>query len=216
MRRSKRRSTRVVLKPSTNSGSSPRTVSVGPVGHGYIAAGSTYQTVRVELGDLQPDYSYTYWVFAINSAGWAKGSGKEFKAVNPGSTSTGGSPLPPIENTATPFERPVESWIGKSAAEGAARELAKAEAEREAREAANQPPAAVPLPKGEWCGEENVPCEGSEAIKPKPKTVAQLRAEKLVKALKQCKKYRSKTKRAECDKQARQKAPGQTKKGSRA
>jgi hypothetical protein len=138
-------------------------ISVDPVSHGYIAAGSTYQTVRVELSDLQPNYSYIYWVFAANSAGWTKGSGKEFRAVNPGGGSKGGSPLPEPENTGTPFERPAESWIGKTAAEGAAIEQAKYEEARKAREsAANQPLAAVPLPKGEWCGEEGVSCEGDE------------------------------------------------------
>jgi hypothetical protein len=138
-------------------------ISVGPVGHGYIAAGSAYPTVRVELSDLQPGYSYTYWVFAVNSAGWAKGMGKEFKAVNPGGGATGGAPIPRLENTATPFERPVESWIGKASAEGAARELAKAEEERKAREAEQSPPPVIPVPKGVWCGEAGVTCEGSEA-----------------------------------------------------
>ena len=38
---------------------------------------------------------------------------------------------------------------------------------------------------------------------PKPKTAAQLRAEKLAKALKQCKKDHSKSKRQKCEKQAR-------------
>jgi hypothetical protein len=109
-------------------------ISVGSVGHGYISAGLASQTVSVVLSDLQPYYSYTYWVFAANSAGWVKGSGKEFEAVDTGGGSTGGSPLPPVENTATPFERPVESWIGKATAEGAARELTRAKQEREAKE----------------------------------------------------------------------------------
>ena len=42
-------------------------------------------------------------------------------------------------------------------------------------------------------------------IKPKPKAAAQLRAEKLVEALKVCKKDHSKTKKAECERQARRK-----------
>jgi hypothetical protein len=53
---------------------------------------------------------------------------------------------------------------------------------------------------------------------PKPKTAAQLRAEKLAKALKLCKKGRSKSKRAKCEKQARGKyAPAKKakKKGKR-
>jgi hypothetical protein len=69
-------------------------------------------------------------------------------------------PLPPIENTPTPFERSVEAWVGSRAAEGAALEQAKFEEAQEAREAANQPPApaALPIPKGEWCGKEGVSC----------------------------------------------------------
>jgi len=156
-------------------------ISVASVGHGYIPAGSTYQTVKVELSDLQLNYSYTYWVFAINSAGWAKGSGNEFKAVNPGGGSAGGSPLPPAENTATPFERPAESWIGRTAAEGVSRELAEAEQERKAREAANQPPMALPIPKGQWCGEAGVACESGE-VTPVRCVVPSLHSDSLVRA----------------------------------
>jgi hypothetical protein len=52
---------------------------------------------------------------------------------------------------------------------------------------------------------------------PKPKTVAQLRAERLAKALKQCKKDKKKPKRVACEKQARKKyAPTKTKKSKNA
>jgi hypothetical protein len=95
------------------------------------------------------------WARKSSSGRWRRGGVK-----------TEGAPLLPPENTPTPFERPAESWIGSTAAEGIAREVASAEAERKEREAreaaANRPPAAIPPPKGEWCGEEG--CGGGEVV----------------------------------------------------
>jgi hypothetical protein len=71
-------------------------------------------------------------------------------------------PLPAPENSPTPIERPAEEWVGSRFAEGLAREQARAEEEEKAREAANQPPAALPTPKGDWCGEAGVACEAGE------------------------------------------------------
>ena len=73
---------------------------------------------------------------------------------------TEGVVLAALSNTPTPFTRPVEAWVGVTAGEGAAREIAKAEQAREEREAANKPPGAEPLPEGEFCGEGYSPCEG--------------------------------------------------------
>jgi hypothetical protein len=186
-------------------GGSCEAIAVELVRTGYISPGEAYIGVSVNLANLHPNYSYTYWVFASNSAGWTKGTSKEFKAVNgEGGLGTEGTPPLPIpENKPTPFEPAIEPWVGSSAGEEAARLVAKAEAERKAREAAGQPPAAVSIPKGEWCGEAGVVCESSEAVK--PKTPAQQRAEKLAKALKQCKKDHSRTRRVQCEKLARRK-----------
>jgi hypothetical protein len=77
---------------------------------------------------------------------------------------TEGVPLPAPENASTPFVRPVEAWIGITAEEGGARELAAAEQERRSREVAEQPPGAVPFtPPSWWCGGEYGPCEGEES-----------------------------------------------------
>jgi YD repeat-containing protein len=55
-------------------------------------------------------------------------------------------PLPLPESAATPFSRPLEAWVGSKAGEGAARELATANEERQKREEANKPPGTIPLP----------------------------------------------------------------------
>jgi hypothetical protein len=73
---------------------------------------------------------------------------------------TEGVALIAIGNSATPFTRPVEAWVGAQAGEGAARELSKAEEERQAREAANKPPGEEPTSYPSWwCGGEYGPCE---------------------------------------------------------
>jgi hypothetical protein len=59
-------------------------------------------------------------------------------------------------------------------------------------------------PTGLWCGEPGVTCEESEPIKPKPKTAAQLRVEKLATALTRCKKKQKASKqRASCERRAK-------------
>jgi streptogramin lyase len=69
---------------------------------------------------------------------------------------TEGVVLAAFSNNPTPFSRPVEAWVGSKAGEGAARELAKAEQERQEREAANKPPGALPATCQEFgtCAEE--------------------------------------------------------------
>jgi hypothetical protein len=70
--------------------------------------------------------------------------------------------LPAPDNASTPFSWPVEAWVGSKAGEGAAIGLAKAKQREEEREAADQPPGAIPIPPGAYgcegepggCGEE--------------------------------------------------------------
>jgi hypothetical protein len=169
---------------------------MGPLSEGHIAAGAAGEAVSAMVTGLEADTPYVYRVAAINSAGNVLGAEKQFRTLAAGGVKTEESPLPPPENTATPFERPVESWIGKSAEEGAAIALAEAKRKEEEGDGANKPAAAVSISKGVWCG---------EAIKPEAKTPAQLRAERLAKALKACKKDYSKTRRAECERQVRAK-----------
>jgi hypothetical protein len=71
---------------------------------------------------------------------------------------TEGVPLPNPENTATPFVRTIEAWVGSRAGEGAARELDKAEQEQQAREAANMPPGSTPSLGGGGCDLETEGC----------------------------------------------------------
>jgi hypothetical protein len=120
--------------------------------------------VRVDLSDLQPNYSYIYWVFAGNSAGWTKGSGNEFKAMSSEVGSTEGSPLPAPENPSKPFESSVESWVAEVAAAAGARQVALAEEERKKREEANRPQVATPPPNEGPCGAEGVLCGGEIAL----------------------------------------------------
>jgi streptogramin lyase len=80
---------------------------------------------------------------------------------------TEGVALIAIGNSATPFTRPVEAWVGAQAGEGAARELANAEQERAEREAANKPPGEEPVAyPSSWCGGEYGACplEGSSGL----------------------------------------------------
>jgi sugar lactone lactonase YvrE len=55
-----------------------------------------------------------------------------------------GVALPALQNAAAAFSRPVEAWVGSKAGEGAAIGLANAKQKQEEREAANQPPGAIP------------------------------------------------------------------------
>jgi hypothetical protein len=88
--------------------------------------------------NLQPDYSYTYWVLATNSAGWIKGLSKEFKAVNTGVTPPGGSPVPPPENTSPPYKDELSPWVIEGTEKAAAERTAKEQAERKAKEVHEQ------------------------------------------------------------------------------
>jgi hypothetical protein len=180
----------------------------GPFGEGHIAAGPVSEAVSTTVTGLEVDTPYVYTVAAVSAAGHALGMEKQFRTLVAGGVTTEESPLPPIVNTPTPFERPAEAWIGKSAEEGAATALAEMKRKEEEREAANKLPAPIPIPKGEWCGEAGIACEGGEVIKPTPKTAAQLRAEKLATALRACRKDHSRTRRVECEKRARRRARG--------
>jgi len=183
----------------------------GPLGEGRIAAGAAGEAVSAVLTGLEVDTPYVYAVSAVNSAGHVLGVEKLFRTLVAGGVKSEPTPLPAPESKITPFERPAEAWVGKSAAEGAQKDLEEVQKRHEEREAANKPPAAIPFPKGEWCGEAGVTCEGGETIKPKPKTPTKLRSEKLAKALKACRKDHSRTRRASCEKQARHRVRGKTK-----
>ena len=76
----------------------------------------------------------------------------ELQAANAGGTA--------VERTAALAA--VEAGDLGAGEEAAARRQAAREAEQKAQEAADKPPAAAPLPMGEWCGEGNVPCAGGE------------------------------------------------------
>ena len=72
---------------------------------------------------------------------------------------TEGVAIPTPENAAAPFTRPFEAWVGSHAGEGAAREVAKTQQEKQEREMANQPPGEVPPEtSGLFCGGEYGPC----------------------------------------------------------
>ncbi len=59
-------------------------IAVGPIAKGHITASDQAQTVSVELTDLHPNYSYTYWVVATNSAGMTKAPDQEFQTLPEG------------------------------------------------------------------------------------------------------------------------------------
>jgi hypothetical protein len=70
--------------------------------------------------------------------------------------------VPKPENHVTPYERPQEEWIGSRAGQGVAEAEQKQREQEAAREAANKLPAAISIPKGQWCGEAVVMCESGE------------------------------------------------------
>lgn len=82
--------------------------------------------------------------------------------VTSDSFTIGEGPLPPSENKAIPFERPIEPWVRSTAEEGTAIALAEAKRRQEEREAASRLSAPPVIPKGQWCGEEGVICGDGE------------------------------------------------------
>ncbi len=56
-------------------------IAIEPRGEGQIAAGSTAQAVNTTLTHLQPNYSYTYWVVATNSADETEGPHQSFRTL---------------------------------------------------------------------------------------------------------------------------------------
>jgi hypothetical protein len=191
----------------------------GPLDEGHIVAGDAAQVVSTVVTGLEANEPYLYVVGAVNSAGHVLGAEKHFRTLAAGGVKTEGTPPPIPENKPTPFEDTLEPWAAEADAAAAARAVSSPEQKQREREAANRPPATVPIPTGQWCGEADVSCETGEAIKPKSKTAggrALNHAEKLAKDLKRCRKDHSRTRRAECEKQARQSARGKTKKGSHA
>lgn len=67
------------------------------------------------------------------------------------------------QNGAVAFSRSVEAWVGANMGEGIALALGKTEEENAAREAANQPPGAIPIGDPAGC-EEVGTCEGGGSI----------------------------------------------------
>jgi hypothetical protein len=53
------------------------------VGAGHIPAGDSTHSVSVDLSDLQPGASYTYWVLATSSDGKTESPHETFKALPP-------------------------------------------------------------------------------------------------------------------------------------
>lgn len=114
------------------------TLIVAPVSEGYIAATGTSVHVTASLTGLQAGYTYTYFVYAVNSDGWLKGESREFVATSDGggSLKTEPEPLPTPDNKARPYESTIEPGIELWAAEAARRgaEYQHEQEEREARE----------------------------------------------------------------------------------
>jgi hypothetical protein len=74
-----------------------QSISVEPIAQGHIAAGDEPQTVSVELTNLQPNYSYTYWIVAKNSDGTTETPDHTF------TTLSGGTPPVTQEEAYSPF-----------------------------------------------------------------------------------------------------------------
>ena len=111
-------------------GASCEAIAVTEVGDGYITTGGGDIRVTANLASLQPNYTYTYFILAINRAGTTKGPSQEFKAVeNEGVLKIEGHPLPPPENTQTPYEISLAPWVPEGDAAEAARLVAQEEQE---------------------------------------------------------------------------------------
>ena len=63
---------------------------------------------------------------------------------------TEGVAIPAIQNAATPFTRPVEAWVGATAGEGAAIELANVKQKEKEREGTTGPAGTIPVTCGEF------------------------------------------------------------------
>jgi hypothetical protein len=114
-----------------------QTIPAASVREVGVSSGEPTVEVRASVSGLQPSTTYHYRVVAVTESGVFDGVDMIF--TTPSEESVGpleGSPLPPAENPVTPFEPPMESWVGSSAGAGAERELAAAKVEQEARERA--------------------------------------------------------------------------------
>src|ERR1700722_19236569 len=118
-------------------------IAVGTVGEGHIAAGDSEQTVSVQLSDLQPGYSYSYWAVATNSAGKVQSRERVFETQPAGACSEGcHEEVPPYESKLSPgIEESARNYAEGALAREAERQAkaAKEQAEREAAARANQP-----------------------------------------------------------------------------
>jgi len=122
-------------------------IAVGTVGEGHIAAGDSEQTVSVQLSDLQPGYSYSYWAVATNSAGKVQSRERVFETQPAGACSEGcHEEVPPYESKLSPgIEESARNYAEGALAREAERQAkaAKEQAEREAANKAGQPVAPI-------------------------------------------------------------------------
>lgn len=66
----------------SDQGASCEAIIVRSVGEGFIGAADTNMRVSASLTGLQAGYSYTFFVYAQNNGGWAKGESREFKTTS--------------------------------------------------------------------------------------------------------------------------------------
>jgi len=98
---------------------------------GEIPAGYGDQTVSATVTGLHPGYAYWYVVAALNSAGETDGKSPYYFGFGSGASSEWLGP-------AIPYIRPIPLWAVRGVAQGAAREVQRAEEERRERERPNE------------------------------------------------------------------------------
>ncbi|HVR05201.1 MAG TPA: hypothetical protein VMS02_04110 [Solirubrobacteraceae bacterium] len=117
-------------------------VAIAQVGEGVVAATDASLRVTATLGDLQPGYSYTYFVVATNATGTTQGEYRAFRAAVEGSHEPEGKPLLPPEAAPTgqpnnynqPYvNTPPPEWVNQLAREMSERAVAAREAEELAK-----------------------------------------------------------------------------------
>jgi hypothetical protein len=113
---------------TSSSGEAP---AIPEIKTGEIPVGYGEQTVSTVVTGLRPGYAYWYAVAALNSRGETNGKSPYYFGFGAGASSEWLGP-------AIPYVRLVPLWAIGGGAEGAARELQRAEEERRERERPNE------------------------------------------------------------------------------
>jgi len=170
-------------------------VANGQLVQGTIPAGlEGVQTIDIELTGLTPGFDYWYAIRAVGAGKLVETTQNLFGIEKHSEAEIPSWYIKQSEEESAQTRREYEA---RHAKELEALHAKEAEEQRAGEAAKTSEAAALKRQK-----EEEAAMTGG-LIKSKPKTPGELRAEKLAKTLKRCKRDRSRMKRTECEKQAR-------------